>query len=113
MTVRSRRYDGSRGIRAISFDNSRIDPMRRHGAFALASYSHDAMPLTSTELLLLEQACANRDNHVASTLLNVFGVKTAADILAAIADAPVTIRAELMNQVKKAVDEQRRFRQPR
>lgn len=68
------------------------------------------MPLSPMELQLLEQACVNRENHLAASLLNVFGVNCAGDILAGIANSPVTIRAELMDQVKKAVDEQRRFR---
>jgi hypothetical protein len=68
------------------------------------------MPLSATELRLLEEACANRENRIALELLNVFGATTAAEILKQIADAPVTIRADFMTQVRKAVDEQRRFR---
>ncbi|HEY8711890.1 MAG TPA: hypothetical protein VIM68_03410 [Thermoanaerobaculia bacterium] len=68
------------------------------------------MPLSATELRLLEEACANRENQAAFGLLNVFGATTAAEILAQIAEAPVTIRAEFMDQVRKAIDEQRRVR---
>ena len=68
------------------------------------------MPLSATELRLLEEACANRENQTALELLNVFGARTAADILKNIADAPVTIRGEFLTQVRKAIDEQRRFR---
>ena len=68
------------------------------------------MPLSVTELRLLEEACANRENQAALGLLNVFGATTAAEILAQIAGAPVTIRAEFMDQVRKAIDEQRRLR---
>ena len=65
------------------------------------------MPLSPTELQLLEDACANRDNHIAAGLLNVFAGKCAADVLHGIADAPVTIRIEFMDSVRKAIDEQR------
>ena len=68
------------------------------------------MPVSATELRLLEEACANRDNQIAQSLLNVFGTTHATGILESIADAPVTIRAEMMEQVRKAIDEQRRFR---
>lgn len=68
------------------------------------------MPLSVTERRLLEEACANRDNHAAQGLLNVFGTTTASGILEQIASAPVTIRAEFMDQVRKAIDDQRRFR---
>lgn len=71
------------------------------------------MPLTTTERRLLEEACANRENHTAQSLLNVFGCKSAADVIAQIAAAPVTIRADFMDQVRKAVDDQRRYRTPR
>jgi hypothetical protein len=68
------------------------------------------MPLSATELRLLEEACANRENQTAFALLNVFGAKTAAEVLKQIADSPVTIRVEFMDQVRKAIEEQRRFR---
>jgi hypothetical protein len=68
------------------------------------------MPLSTAEVRLLEEACANRENEVARSLLNVFGAKTAAEVLAQIAAAPVTIRAEFMEEVKKAIDTQRRYR---
>lgn len=68
------------------------------------------MPLSATELRLLEEACVNRENRTARELLNVFGAKTAAEILGNIADAPVTIRGDFMTQVRKAIEEQRRFR---
>ena len=71
------------------------------------------MPVSATERRLLEEACANRENHYAQSLLNVFGCKTAAEVLDQIAAAPVTIRAELMEQVRKAIDEQRRVRKAR
>lgn len=71
------------------------------------------MPLTTTERRLLEEACANRENHTAQSLLNVFGCTSAADVIAQIAAAPVTIRADFMDQVRKAVDDQRRYRTPR
>jgi len=74
------------------------------------SYSDNAMPVSATELRLLEEACANRENHAAQSLLNVWGTTSAAGILQSIADAPVTIRAEMMDQVRKAIEEQRRFR---
>lgn len=77
---------------------------------ALHPYSHDAMPISATELQLLQDACTNRDNQTAQSLLNVFGAQSAAEILSRVADAPVTIRVEMMDQVRKAVDEQRRFR---
>jgi hypothetical protein len=68
------------------------------------------MPLSSTEVQLLEQACANRGNHAAAALLNVFGASTAREVLDQISAAPVTVRAEFMDQVHKAIEEQRRFR---
>jgi polyribonucleotide nucleotidyltransferase len=68
------------------------------------------MPLSATELRLLEEACATRENQTARELLNVFGATTAAEVLRNIADAPVTIRGDFMTQVRKAIDEQRRFR---
>jgi hypothetical protein len=71
------------------------------------------MPVSATERRLLEEACANRDNHAAQSLLNVFGCTTAAEILDQLSAAPVTIRAEFMDQVHKAIDEQRRVRKPR
>lgn len=71
------------------------------------------MPVSATERRLLEEACANHENHAAHSLLNVFGCTTAGEVLDQIAAAPVTIRAELMDQVRKAIDEQRRVRKPR
>lgn len=68
------------------------------------------MPLSATELRFLEEACANRENQTAHELLNVFGATTAAEILKNIADSPVTIRGDFMAQVRKAIEEQRRFR---
>ena len=70
------------------------------------------MPVSATERRLLEEACANRDNRFAQSLLNVFGCKTASEILDQLSAAPVTIRTEFMDQVRKAIDEQRRVRKP-
>jgi ribosomal protein L12E/L44/L45/RPP1/RPP2 len=68
------------------------------------------VPLSSAEVRLLEEACINRDNETARSLLNVFGAKTADEVLAQIAAAPVTIRGEFMEEVKRAIEAQRRFR---
>jgi len=75
----------------------------------LSGYSR-RVPLSPAEVRLLEEACTNRDNEAARTLLNAFGVTTAAEVLAQIAAAPVTIRGELMEEVKRAIEAQRRFR---
>lgn len=71
------------------------------------------MPISAAERRLFEEACANLENHAAHSLLNVFGCTTAAEVLDQIAAAPVTIRAEFMDEVRKAIDEQRRARKPR
>ncbi len=68
------------------------------------------MPLTPSELRLFEEACANRANQGVASLLNVFGAATASQILEQIAAAPVTIRKEFMEHVRRAIEEQRRFR---
>jgi hypothetical protein len=68
------------------------------------------MLLSSAERTLLEAACANRDNEMARKLKNLFGVSTVDGILEQVAAAPVTVRLELIDEVRKAIDEQRRFR---
>lgn len=68
------------------------------------------MPLSSAEVQLLEEACATRENQAAAALLNLFGTNNAREVLDQIVAAPVTVRAELMDQVRKAIDEQRRYR---
>lgn len=68
------------------------------------------MMLSPTEMRLFEDACANRENQPAASLLNLFGAAKASEILTQVAGVPVTIRAELMDHMRKAIEEQRRFR---
>lgn len=68
------------------------------------------MPLTADELRLLDAACGTRSNEAARVLQNAFGLSHAADIMAQIDAAPLTIRKDLMDQVWLAIDEQKRKR---
>jgi hypothetical protein len=68
------------------------------------------MPLSSAEVQLLDEACSNHENHAAGALINLFATANAREVLDQIVAAPVTIRADLMDEVRKAIDEQRRFR---
>jgi hypothetical protein len=69
------------------------------------------MLLSSTDRALLEEACANRHNEKARSLLNVFGASTAAEIIDHITSAPAAIRTDLIDEVLQAINDQRRFRQ--
>jgi hypothetical protein len=68
------------------------------------------VPLSLAEIRLLEAACVNRDNEAARSLLNVFAATTAAEVLAEIKAAPVIIRDDFMDEVKRAIEAQRLFR---
>lgn len=72
-----------------------------------------SMPLSPTDTRLFEEACANSDNAAARDLLNVFGTTTVAEILKQVNAVPVTIRADLMDQVRQAIEQQRRLRAKR
>ena len=68
------------------------------------------MPLSPTEREVFEEACANRQNEAAITLLNLFASKSAADVLEQILLVPPKVRPDVMEQVRKAIEEQRRAR---
>jgi hypothetical protein len=68
------------------------------------------MLLSGEERSLLEAACANRDNEAAQTLMNLFGVATADEIIEHVAATRAPMRTDLINEVRKAIEAQRRFR---
>jgi hypothetical protein len=68
------------------------------------------MPLSADELRLLDAACGSRDNEAARVLQNAFGMTAARDIMVQIATSPVTVRSDFMDQVRLAIDEQKRRR---
>ena len=71
------------------------------------------MKLSTEELRTFEQACADRGNRSAQELVNVFGVPTAAEIIAQLDGVPPVLHEELLRQIREAINEQkRRTRQP-
>ncbi len=71
------------------------------------------MKLSTEELRSFEQACLDRGNRAAQELVNVFGVPTAAEIIAQLESVPPGLHEELLRQIREAINEQkRRTRQP-
>lgn len=68
------------------------------------------MKLSTEELRAFEQACADRGNRVAQELVNVFGVPTAAEIIAQLDGVPPGLHEELSKQIREAINEQKRRR---
>lgn len=71
------------------------------------------MKLSTEELRTFELACKDPGNRPAQELVNVFGVASAAEIVAQLQDVPNGLRDELLKQMREAIDEQKgRFRKP-
>jgi hypothetical protein len=66
------------------------------------------MRLSTEELRVLDQACADRGNRAANELVNLFGAASASDVMVHVLTAPRELRDELFRTIREAIDEQKR-----